>query len=417
MVKIKHDSAVIALILLSSPWLAFAQPVDQDVSAPPAVVDSPVYEIEVIESPSQVEQPTLNTNNPTPPPGVTAPAAQPEIAPVERIGKVDAPEEASGKKSGDTWSFSSGIDATPLTFVGSPESQATSGTLGANASLSSDFVTDAGNDFNLKLSYGFGWTENYTKAPDKDSRSFEHNTGLGLKIGMTEKWSASIGVGAIYSFSVNPIKAATPNWLSLNSLKFSGEVAQGLTLTMGYGADYSLDPQGAIYGSSQGIPTDYDDLVLNNFGFEPDGAASASDVVLAPNTYSINNKGILGLSYQVDKGPKLGFDYNPVFYTLTNAATKDWRGHYITASISQDAWEGGSLSLSHQLRIQNFQFETIDSGDPKSAYRNRTKVGLDHKVSDRLSLSMNYQLQLTTDNGADAWKPNNTFSMSTSYSF
>ncbi|MCB1197713.1 MAG: hypothetical protein KDK51_05010, partial [Deltaproteobacteria bacterium] len=351
-------TSLFTLLVLALPLLVQAQPVEEEITD-----DAPTYEIEVIESPEQIEE--AQNIEPVVPLGSETENKQVNMEPIgevvtpEKIAETAAPEEKA--QSGDIWNFSAGIGLKPL-FIVAPKGKpvASYAEVTPNISLSSSFYTGTGRKFDFSLDYGFLWDEYYDKA-DGTLRGFEHDTTLGLGMDITDKFATKLTLHANYNFGVSQNETSLPTWLSFSSLNFTHKTTEELSLNFGYGADYSNNPRGAIYSSSLGIPNDLDDIRAGNFGFSPDGQAGVDDIVLAPNTFFINNKARIGGSYAIPKGPKVGLNYDYVFSTITNDAQTDWKGHYVTLSFSQKAWEGGSISLSNQLRLQNFQTATVAS--------------------------------------------------------
>ncbi|MCB0272093.1 MAG: hypothetical protein KDD46_03660 [Bdellovibrionales bacterium] len=400
--------AVFTLIALL-PMVGFTQPVEEEITS-----DSPVYEIEVIESPTQVEKPQviepvqLGKETPT------------EVKTIEPIGEILTPAKVESvseeSSSGTKWNFAPGLSVSPLAYNGGEKQ--TYGEFSPNASLSSEFLTGTGKKVGFNLGYTFIWQEFYDKSQGTD-RYFEHDTALGLSLDITDKFSSSLSLDFNYSLRANPSDREFTIF-SPNSLYFSYKATNELTTTFGYAVDIFNFPDGAILGSDLGIPSDQDDVRQGDFTFDPttSGAPlSSSTTEVLPNSWFMNNKARMGATYAIPKGPKVNLDYDYVFATLANNDAFDWKGHYIALKLSQSAWKGGSVSIKNQLRLQNFQTATIDSGALKKAQRNRTDLMISHQVTDNIGITAWYRLQMTHSNAGAKWTPTHFWFLQTSFSF
>lgn len=399
-------------LFLVLPMVVHAQPVEEEITN-----DTPTYEIEVIESPAQIEKP--QTIEPVVPLGQTEnKQIQPTaIEPIGEIAKPVAPESStSTDASGNTWNFGAGISVKPIGYNGYEKE--TYGEISPNASLGTTFTTGAGKKISFDLGYAFIWDEFYDKSKGTD-RYFEHDSSLGLGMDITDKWSTSLGLGFNYSVRANPNDREF-TIISGNSLKFSYKATDAFSAYLGYGIDLFNLPDGAIYDSSIGIPSDIDDVRQGDFTFDDSGFFnnfSATDEVIQPNSWWANNKAKLGMSYAIPKGPKINLDYDFVFETFNNSSGLDWNGHYITLKLSQSAWEGGSISLKNNLRLRNYQSKTIDAGDLKKDQRNRTDLAISQQITDQIGVTAWYRLQMTSDNSTSKWTPAHNWFLQTSFSF
>jgi hypothetical protein len=386
-------------LLLGLPLALSAQPIEEEI-----LLETPTYEIEVIEAPTPTVEstPMIPLGDPKPVNEQLTPAATPQPVASETT-----------TASGTVFKFSPAVALKPL---GYQEGNRFYTTFSPSASLSADFGTASGKTVAFSLGYTFIWQEFLDKTNGTD-RYFEHDTALGLGYDFSDNLSGSLDFGFNYSLRANPNDREF-TILSSDSATMTYKVNDQFSTKFGIAADIFVLPDGAILSSSQGIPSDADDIQQGNFGLDPGLGGSNDDIVLFENTYWVNNQLVLGGNYKAPSGTGVGLTYNPVLYTFTNDSSLDWRGHVISLSLSQDApWEGGSFSLTNQLRLRGYQATTIDSGELKRDQRNRLTLAYSQKITDNVSGKLWYRWQMTSNNGTDEWTPANYLFVQTSFSF
>lgn len=390
-------------IVWALPFTLWAQPVEEEIQ-----FETPIYEIEVIESPQDIQR-----SSQIAPLGATPGPVLNQLEPIGEVAKPGVIEQDSGPSS---WNFSPSLGIKALGYNANEKEPY--GEIAPGASLSTDFLTGSGKKVGFNVGYTFMWQEFYDKSQGT-ARYFEHDSSLGLNMPINDTLSVALNLGFNYSVRANPNDREFTIF-SGDSLKFTAKATEQLSFNFGYGVDFFNFPDGATFGSSVGIPSDVDDVRQGDLTFDDavfGGMFDSGDVQLESSTWYANNKAMLGTSYAIPKGPKLSLGYDYVFATLTNADSTDWKGHFVTFGLSQSAWEGGSISISNQLRLQNFQTATIPTGEFKTAQRNRTNISISQKVTDQFSLTAWYRLQMTNSNAVNEWTPLHFWFLQANFSF
>ena len=162
--------------------------------------------------------------------------------------------------------------------------------------------------------------------------------------------------------------------------------------------------------------------ILSRFG--PFGNPVLFDPAVA-SVWFANNGLRLGAKYSPIDPTTLKLTYEYVFSTFTNEPNTAWKGHWLTGSISQKMpWEGGSLSLTEQIRIRNYDSKstsgtaTVASG-LASDFRNRLTLKYGQAINDSISVGAFYRWELTASNNDNyAAKRNvNRFYIYTNFTF
>lgn len=399
----KKNHLIAFWMILALPLAAIAQPMEEEIST-----DSTTYEIEVIESPSAqpmvpttLGQPTTNEVNTFEPIGES----------LEPAPKPQAQEISTD--SGSSLSFAPRLGIRAVGYNGYEKE--TYGRFSPGFDLSTDFPTSNNKPISLGLDYTFVWDEFYDKSRGTD-RYFEHDANASLGYGISDLWSANLGLGFNYSLRANPNDREF-TVISTNALTFTYKATTDLSVTFGYGAQFWIFPDGAIFSSDLGIPGDIDDVRQGDITFDDGFAIGADDELIDPQSYFINNSAKVKLAYRIPKGPKIVLDYSGIFETFNNNPSLDWNGHIITLGLSQSAWEGGTVSIKNNLRLRNYQAKTIDSGALRKDQRNRTDISVSQKINDNISVTAWYRLQLTSFNGTAEWTPANFWFLGTNFGF
>ncbi|MEZ4846918.1 MAG: hypothetical protein R2877_08320 [Bdellovibrionota bacterium] len=112
-----------------------------------------------------------------------------------------------------------------------------------------------------------------------------------------------------------------------------------------------------------------------------------------------NNGLQLKTKIKASDGTTFSGSYEYVFATFTNVSDTAWRGHFIVASISQKMpWEGGSVSLTDQVRLRNFTSASNDDGTLVSNFRNRVTLSISQSITETIGANLWYRWEMTAKN-------------------
>ncbi len=383
-----------------------AQPPEEELSP-----TAPEFNIEVMDAPAPAEAPVpaaapaapaanAQTIQPILP---ATPAAQMPVA--EPTAKaVDAADAAKEDKSIKGIMLSPAIKVQPLGYNG--ERKQAFFQLLPSIGLDAVFKTGGGRDIALNVAYGLEWDEflsNRTAA----LRYFEHDFSGSATIAWTDTFATAFGSGINYSLwaSDNREHAVISDSTALGTFKINDKVS----ITTGYRAWFFNDMDTQFRLSDGTFPGDSDDLFTAN-----SAVGGADSYYLDPTSNAFDYDASVGNSWATNNGLKLipkatfgtttlSLDYEYVFYTFTNTPDADWRGHFITPSISQGLpWKGGKVAIKNQLRLRNYQSKSNDDGSFTKNYRNRLTLAVSQTITDTIATELSYRWH-TTGSNADGY--------------
>lgn len=390
----KKFENLIWIAALVGPSLAFSQPPEEELTP-----TAPEFNIEVMDAPAPAETAPAAapaapvTTAPTIP---TAPAAAPS-APIAEAKPAEAPKEDKSVKG---VTLSPAVKIAPFYYSG--ERKQNYFQLVPSASLDATFKTGTGRDVALNLSYGLEWDEAITKR-ENGLRYFEHDFSGSASIDWTDSFSTSFSSGINYSLWASDSREHAI--ISDSGLMGKFKINDQVSISTGYRAFFFNDLDSQFRLSDGTFPGDADDLFTANSAI-----GGAANTYFDPLSNQFNYDPVAGHTWFTNNGLKivptakigstsLKFDYEYVFYTFTNTPNTDWRGHFLTPSISQKLpWKGGSVSLKNQLRLRNYQTKTNGDGTSASNFRNRLTLGLGQSITDTINVEFAYRWQLSGSN-------------------
>lgn len=388
----KQQSTLLAALLLT-PSLLMAQPIEES-QLPPVTV--PEMEIEIID-PTQAEVDPFPTDTDqtqqnqiiTPIFSEDIKAVEPVVAP-EKVEKVESPAEEDDTLKNVT--ISPALTLQPIATMGE---NAFFFEFNPSLGISTNVKTGNGQKVSLNGSYGFILDEFLSKK-DSNSRYFEHAVSGGMGIAWNDVISTDIS--GSFGYYIN-LGAESHEVDSANKILVGFQINPMIKAQIGYGLYYYNNVGGNITRSTFGLPSDSDDIFVNNiafgdssfsdpFGFS--GAPISSDTWFA--NHSVNTKASIKATKTT--GFSLGYDY--VFATGTNNQDTAWTGHWIVAGVSQTMpWKGGSAGLTSQLRIRGYNSATNGDGSSKTDWRSRTWFTYSQQINKFISADLWYRLQVT----------------------
>lgn len=399
----KNFRNLVWVVAFISPTLTMAQPPEEELSP-----TAPEFNIEVMDAPAPTEAvapaaapaaPAANAQTIQPILPATPVAQIPVAEPTAKA--VDAAKEDKSIKG---IMLSPAIQVQPLAYNG--ERKQAFFQLLPSMGLDAVFKTGGGRDIALNLAYGLEWDEflsNRTAA----LRYFEHDFSGKATIAWTDTFATAFGSGINYSLwaSDNREHAIISDNTALGTFKINDQVS----ITTGYRAWFFNDMDTQFRLSDGTFPGDSDDLFTAN-----SAVGGADSYYLDPTSNAFDYDASVGNAWFTNNGLKLipkakfgsttvGVDYEYVFYTFTNNPDADWRGHFITPSISQGLpWKGGKVSIKNQLRLRNYQSKTNDDGSFTKNYRNRLTFAVSQTITDTIGSELSYRWH-TTGSNADGY--------------
>lgn len=393
----KNIKNLIWVVAIVSPALTMAQPPEVELSP-----TAPEFNIEVMDAPVPTEATVADPVAPSANAQViqpilpAIPAQIPVAAPI-----TESPAAVKEDKSVKGITLSPSVTLKPLGY--NADRAQSFFEISPSAGIASTFKTANGRDVGLNVSYGFIWDE-FLSNRAAALRYFEHDLSGSADISWTNNFSTSVAGGFNYSLwaSDNREHAVFSDDSITGTLKINDQVS----VTSGYHLFFYNDLDSQFHLSDGTYPSDGDDIRQGNsalsgsdqFYTDPNSSTFNYD----PATGSVwftNNGAVLKTKYKPTAKTSLGVNYEYVFATFTNTDATNWRGHFIVASISQGMpWKGGTVTLTDQVRLRNYESKTNPDGSFASNARNRLTLSVGQAVTDTIAAELWYRWEMNGSN-------------------
>lgn len=381
------------MVTIAIPTFLMAQPPEEEV-APTA----PEFNIEITDAPSPEPAPAEAAAAPI------SPAANAQLTPALStlpIAPPAAPAEVKDDNTVKGITLAPAVTLKPLGY--NADRSQTFFEVSPAIGLNSTFKSAQKKDIAFNAAYAFIWDEFMTNR-SAGLRYFEHDLSGSATMEWSSLFSTSMTGGFNYSLWASDARehAVFSDDAILGIFKLNEQV----TVSTGYRLFFFNDLDTQFRLSDGTFPSDGDDIRQGNsaisgsdqFYIDPASPTFNYDPTVG-NSWFANNGLQLNTSFKPMKDTTLGLNYEYVFATFTNDANADWKGHWITASISQAMpWKGGSVSLKDQVRLRNYGEKVNDDGSLVSNLRNRVTLSIDQGINDTISANLWYRWEMSGSN-------------------